>query len=64
MITKPAIDQLADKAGNKYILCCIIAKRAKELNIKQEKDEFKTDVKTISYAANELMEGKIKIVRE
>ncbi len=64
MITKPPIDTLAKRAGNKYILCCAISKRAKELNIRQEKDEFKSDIKTISYAANELMEDKIKITKE
>ncbi len=64
MITKPAIDTLARKAGNKYILCCAISKRAKELNNKQESDEFKSDIKTISFAANELLEDKIKITKE
>ena len=29
MITKPPIDELTEKAGDKYTLCCVVAKRAK-----------------------------------
>ena len=41
-----------------------MAKRAKELNIMQNQDEIATNVKTISYAAEELDEGKIKVVKD
>ena len=64
MITRPPIDEVARKAGNKYLLCTIVAKRAKELNIMQNQDEIATNVKTISYAAEELDEGKIKVVKD
>lgn len=64
MISKPPIDQLREIAGNKYILCVAVSKRAKELNEMQQKDELSTDVKTISQAAQEVMDGKIKIVEE
>ena len=64
MITKPPIDELTDIAGNKYILCCALTKRAKQLNRMQANDEISTNVKTISFAAEELYEGKIKIVKE
>lgn len=64
MITRPPIDEVAQKAGNKYLLCTIVAKRAKELNIMQNQDEIATNVKTISYAAEELDDGKIKVVKD
>lgn len=58
MITNPPIDILTEKAGNKYALCCIISKRAKELNEAQKRDELAANEKTISYAANEFNNGK------
>lgn len=58
MITKPPIDELTEKAGDKYALCCVIAKRAKELN---NKAELPQKTKTISYAANEFAEGLTEI---
>ncbi len=61
MITKPPIDQLTELAGNKYALCCAIAKRAKELNEMQKRDELSAKEKTISYAAEEFVEGKTRI---
>ena len=48
MITRPPIDEVAQK----------------ELNIMQNQDEIATNVKTISYAAEELDEGKIKVVKD
>ena len=57
MITNPPIDKLDELAGNKYALCHAIAQRAKELNEMQKKDELSTDVKTISYAAEEFAAG-------
>jgi DNA-directed RNA polymerase omega subunit len=64
MVTKPPIDELTELAGNKYILCCAVTKRAKELNQMQADDEISTNVKTISFAAEELYEGKIKLIKE
>ena len=54
MITKPPIDELTAKAGDKYALCCVVAKRAKELN---NSTELPQNIKPISYAANEFDEG-------
>lgn len=64
MITKPPIDVLTTKAGNRYMLCCAISKRAKQLNILQANDELTANIKTISYAADELANNKIEIVEE
>lgn len=64
MIAKPPIDDLTKIAGNKYVLCVSLAKRAKQLNEMQQKEEIPATVKTITMAADELMDGKIKIVEE
>lgn len=58
MITKPPIDELTEKAGDKYALCCVIAKRAKELN---NSAELAQNSKPISYAADEFAEGITEI---
>jgi len=64
MITKPPIDELTQIATNKYVLCCAVSKRAKQITELQAKDEVSTEVKPISYAAEELYFGKIKIITE
>ena len=64
MVTKPPIDELTQIAGNKYILCCAVTKRAKQLDQMQANDEISTNVKTISFAAEELYDGKIILVKE
>ena len=42
-LIEPAIEKLSEQAGNKYILCNVISKRAKE--IVKEKDDLTYDVK-------------------
>lgn len=64
MITKPPIDELCEITGNKYVLCCAISRRAKELNDKQNKDEISNKEKTITLAANELYSGKTVIAEK
>ena len=64
MVTRPSIDELTEIAGNKYVLCRAISIREKELNIMQMEDELASNIKTISYAAQELKDGKIKIVKD
>ncbi len=63
-MAKYATDDLAKKVGNKYLLACAVSKRAKTLNIMQEKDELASNIRTINYAAAELMEDKVRIVNE
>ena len=66
MVTKPPIDELTQIAGNKYVLCCAVTKRAKQLNqlLANEQIELNPNVKTISFAAEELYDGKIKLSKE
>ncbi len=61
MITKPPIDELTEKAGDKYTLCCVIAKRAKELN---NNPELPQNFKPITYAAGEFDDGITEIAKK
>lgn len=61
MITKPPIDELTEKAGDKYTLCCVVAKRAKELNNSPDAPQ---NVKPISYAAEEFHDGALEIAKK
>jgi len=60
MITKPPIDQLTEKAGDKYTLCCVIAKRAKELN---NGPELPQNFEPIIYAASEFDDDITEIAK-
>ena len=60
MMIEPPIDELASKTdGNKYKLCVVMAKRAKELEKRIPEELEKSDKKAISIAAEEIYEGKI-----
>lgn len=60
MMIEPPIDELAKKmGGNKYKLCIVMAKRAKELEKRIPAELEKSDKKAISIAADEIYEGKI-----
>ncbi|MCI5797399.1 MAG: DNA-directed RNA polymerase subunit omega [Firmicutes bacterium] len=60
MMNQPPIDELAAKTdGNKYKLCTVIAKRAKELEKRIPAELEKSDKKAISIAAEEVYNGTI-----
>ena len=60
MMIEPPIDELTRKVdNNKYKLCCVMSKRAKELEKKIPEEIDKSDKKAISMAADEIYEGKI-----
>ncbi len=60
MMIEPPIDELAKRmGGNKYKLCIVMAKRAKELEKRIPAELEKSDKKAISIAADEIYEGKI-----
>lgn len=62
MMNQPPIDALAKKTGgNKYKLCVIMAKRAKELEKRIPAELEKSEKKAISLAADEIYEGKIGV---
>lgn len=60
MMINPPIDELAKRMGeNKYKLVTVMAKRAKELEKRIPAELEKSDIKSISMAAEEIFEGKI-----
>ena len=60
MMIEPPIDELAKRmGGNKYKLCIVMAKRAKELEKRIPAELEKSDKMAISIAADEIYEGKI-----
>lgn len=60
MMIEPPIDELAGKMGNnKYKLCCVMEKRAKELEKRIPAEIEKSDKKAISLAADEIYQGKV-----
>ncbi len=57
---EPPIDELAGNfGGNKYKLCCVLSKRAKELEKRIPAEIEKSDKKAISLAADEIMRGEV-----
>ena len=61
----PPIEKVIEQAGNKYILCSLVSKRAKELLL-DKSEYFKTNqkVKPIEYASKEFYEGLFTIANK
>ena len=62
VIVKPSVNELLEKADNRYELVIATARRARQI---AEGAESKTNVKEespVTLAANEIAEGKVKIV--
>ncbi|MGD9900982.1 MAG: DNA-directed RNA polymerase subunit omega [Spirochaetales bacterium] len=60
MMIEPPIDEMSEKVGNKYKLTVLVAKRAKQIqkrNLREEISEPK--LKEISEAAKEVYDGKL-----
>ncbi len=61
MMIEPSIDSLLNKVGgNRYVLCNVIAKRAKEIESVRRLELADQDKKAISIACEEVANGKIK----
>lgn len=60
IMREPPIDVIRSKVGNKFLLTCLIAERAKELsNIYFAGEPVEKDPKVIAIAAQEVMDDKI-----
>ena len=61
MMIEPSIDKLLDKVGNnRYVLCTLIAKRAKEIESIRRLELADQDKKSITLACEEIVAGKVK----
>lgn len=64
MIHEPPVDKMVEQIGNRYVLCCLTAKRARQ--IIDQPASFDKDVieKPISEAAKEIYEGKLTYIND
>lgn len=61
MMIKPSIDELLKQTdGNKYVLCTLIAKRAREIESINLLDSSSEEKKAISIACDEIANGKVR----
>ena len=61
MMIEPSIDKLLEKTnGNRYVLCTIVSKRAKEIESVRRMELANQDKKSISLACEEIVDGKVK----
>ncbi len=61
MMIEPPIEELSKKAGNKYKLCVLVSKRAEEIQKHNYEEGINPEVKEITQACNEIMEGKLEL---
>lgn len=64
MMIDPPIDKLIKKAECRYALVCGVAKRARQLDTQYPDLLEEVGMKSLSYAAKEVYEGKIVIKRD
>lgn len=64
MLVDPPIDKLVEKVGNKYALVGVLSKRARTLMEKRHDYLEQENINAVSYAAKEVVEGKVEGVEE
>ena len=58
---KPSIDELIEKVGNRYALCIVAAKRARNIiNGEDDSIDFNID-KPLSIAIDEIMSDEVEV---
>jgi DNA-directed RNA polymerase omega subunit len=64
MLIQPPIDKLIEKSDCKYALCCLVTKRARFIMDKMPAVLEEGAIKPLSYAAQEIFDGKIIGIEE
>ena len=64
MIVKPSVTELLDKATNRYELVIATSKRARQIASGQKALTKVHERSAVTLAANEIAEGKVKIIRK
>jgi DNA-directed RNA polymerase omega subunit len=59
MMIEPAIDKMSEMVGNKYKLTTLVAKRAKQIQKRNIREELSPIEKEITEAAYEVFDGKL-----
>ena len=63
MIVKPTVVELLEKTKNRYELVIATSKRARQIANGDPKLTSVNEVSPVTIAANEIAEGKVKVVR-
>ena len=64
MMVKPTVAELLTKADNRYELVIATARRARQIAAGDEPLTSVKETSPVTLAANEISEGKVKIVEE
>ncbi len=64
MMVKPSVIELLTKAQNRYELVIATSKRARQIANGDPKLTDVNEVSPVTLAANEIAEGKVRIIRE
>ena len=64
MIVKPTVKELLDHAENRYALVIATSKRARQIADGAEKLTDTEETSAVTVAANEIAEGKVKIIEK
>ena len=64
MMVKPTVAELLTKADNRYELVIATARRARQIAAGDEPKTAVKETSPVTLAANEISEGKVKIVEE
>lgn len=64
MMVKPTVVELLTKSKNRYELVIATSKRARQIANGAEKLTSVNEVSPVTLAANEIAEGKVKIIRD
>ncbi len=64
MLISPPNDELIEKVGCRYALVTLAAKRARQLTEQNAEELERKKLKPVSVAAQEIYDGKVKIVKD
>ena len=63
MMLYPPVGELADKAGSRYQLVNLIARRARNISTAAQIEDEILDDKPVSMAIEEIYSGKLEIIK-
>ena len=64
MIVKPTVNELLEHAENRFALVIATSKRARQIAKGDEKLTDSVEESPVTLAANEINEGKVKVIQE
>ena len=61
MMLYPAMNKLTANIPNRYLLVNVVARRARQISLEEERAPEKTDVKPVTLAIQEVADGKLSV---